>query len=142
MTTLTHFFKDSDSNLGVFYPKNYIIATFSTFDQTKQGVLALQKAGFGPNELLAIPGDEIIKFFEEFRAHSGVWSDVMSMLSRGFGTEQVFADEDVERARAGAGFLAVYSPEEAQAARVQSSLAPFNPRAMHWYKPAGIECLI
>lgn len=141
MTTLSHFFKQSDSSLGLFYPKHYIIATFSTFDKTKEAAQALRRAGFSEDEVLAIPGSAILKYFEEFHAHAGLWSGVMTMLSRAFGTEQVFADDDVERARAGAGFLAVYSPENAQAEQVRSLLAPFEPRAMHWYEAGGIQSL-
>jgi len=142
MTSLTNFFKETDSKLGVFYPTHYIIATFRTFDQTKLAAQALRTAGFSDQEVLAIPGSEILSYFEEFRANSGVWASVMTMLSRAFGTEQVFADTDVERARAGAGFLAVYSPDEAVTARVKAILDPFEPRAMHWYEAGAIQSLI
>jgi hypothetical protein len=142
MTTLTHFFKESDSNLGVFYPKHYIIATFPTFEETKQAAQALRKAGFSDDEVLAIPGEEILKYFHEFQANSGLWAGVMTMLSRAFGTEQVFADDDVERARAGSGFLAVHSPTEAHTARIRELIGPFGPRAMHWYETGCIQTLI
>jgi hypothetical protein len=142
MTTLTNFFKESDSSLGVFYPKHYIIATFPSFEKTKEAAQALRNAGFSPDEILAIPGEEILKFFEDFRANSGLWSGAMTVLSRAFGTEQVFADDDVESARAGAGFLAVHTGEQAEADRVRALLAPFNPRAMHWYESGGVQSLI
>lgn len=74
MTTLTHFFKESESSLGVFYPKHYIIATFPTFDETQRAAQALRKAGFSDDEVLAVPGSEILKYFEEFRANSGMWA--------------------------------------------------------------------
>ena len=142
MTSLTNFFKETDSNLGVFYPTHYIIATFPSFDKTREAAQELRKAGFSEDEVLALPGSEVVKYFEEFRAHSGLWAGVMTMLSRGFGTEQVFADNDVELARAGAGFLAVYCPDDAVAARVRAAVAPFDPRAMHWYESGGIQSLI
>ncbi len=142
MTTLTSFFKDTDSSLGVFYPKDYIIATFPSFEKTKQAAQALRGAGYSENEVLAIPGEEILQFFEDFRAHSGLWSSTMTVISRAFGTEQVFADSDVESARAGAGFLAVHSPEEPATERVHALVQPFGPRAMHWYTSGGVQCLI
>jgi len=142
MTTLTDFFKESDSKLGVFYPKHYLIATFSTFDKTKQAALALGKAGFSDNEVLAIPSEEILRYFEEFRTNSGLWAGVMTMLSRAFGTEQVFADDDVQRAEAGAGFLAVQCLDQTHADRLRVLLEPFEPRAMHWYEAGGIQSLI
>lgn len=141
MTALTAFFKESDSSLGVFYPKHYLIATFRTFAATEQAAQALRGAGFGEDEVLAIPGSGILAYFEDFRKHSGLWAGVMTMLSRGFGTEQVFADDDVHNAQAGAGFLAVYSPREAEKELIHALLTPFEPLAMHWYAPGGVESL-
>jgi hypothetical protein len=142
MTTLTHFFKESDSSLGVFYPRHYIIAVFPTFEKTKEAAQALRGVGFGEDEVLAIPGSEILKYFEEFRANSGLWAGVMTMLSRAFGTEQVFVDEDVELAHGGAGFLAIHSLEEHETRRIQAVLEPFEPSAMHWYEAGGIQTLV
>jgi hypothetical protein len=142
MTTLTNFFKESDSHLGVFYPTHYIIASFPGFDQTNEAAQALRKAGFSDDEVLAIPGPEVLRYFEEFREHSGLWSGVMTMLSRAFGTEQTYADADVHRARVGGGFLAIHSPEEAQMVCIKKLVEPFGPTAMHWYQAGGIQSLI
>jgi hypothetical protein len=142
MTSLTNFFKESDSKLGVFYPKHYIIATFATFAQTQEASQSLRNAGFSEEEVLAIPGSEILKYFEEFQSHSGLWAGVMTMLSRAFGTEQLFADDDVLCAQSGAGFLAIHSVDESETASVRAVLDPFEPRAMHWYESGGIQSLI
>jgi hypothetical protein len=142
MATLTGFFKGSDSTLGVFYPAGYIIANFPTFALAEGACHALRQTGLGEDEVLAIPADEVLKFFEEFRAHSGLWAGVMAILSRAFGTEQVFADDDVRRAQSGQGFLAVHSPGEAQANHVRELLLPFQPHTMHWYRAGGVENLI
>lgn len=142
MTTLTSFFKEHDSALGVFYPKHYIIATFRTFAVAENAAQALRGAGRFGDEVLAIPGSEVLKFFEEFRSHSGLWAGVMTMLSRSFGTEQSFADDDVHRAQAGAGFLAIHCLDECDKARIQALLTPFEPLAMHWYAAGGVESLV
>jgi hypothetical protein len=142
MTARTSFFKESDSRLGVFYPEHYIIATFRTPELTQQAAQALRGAGFSEDDVSAIPASGILEFFEEFRAQAGPWAGVMTMLSRAFGTEQVFADADVASARAGAGFLAVYSPSEDDKSRIHALLTPFEPVAMHWYSAGGIECLV
>src|ERR1700691_5300016 len=105
MTTLTNFFKESDSSLGVFYPKHYVIGTFPTFVRTEEAAQALRCAGFSDDEVLAVPGSEVLTYFEEFRAHAGLWASAMSTISRAFGTEQVFADDDIQLARSNAGFL-------------------------------------
>jgi hypothetical protein len=142
MATRTSFFKESDSRLGVFYPQHYIIATFPTFAMTQEAAQALRGAGFSQDDVMAIPASGILEFFEDFRAQSGPWAGVMAMLSRAFGTEQVFADADVASARAGDGFLAIYSAGQTDKTRIQALLTPFEPVAMHWYSPGGIESLV
>jgi hypothetical protein len=142
MTTLTNFFKESDSTLGVFYPKHYIIATFPTWAVTLEAAQALRTAGFSDDEVLAVPASEVLKYFEEFRANSGLWAGVMSTLSRAFGTEQVFADGDIHSAHQGRGFLASYSPDEKCTSRVQELLTPLAPKAMHWYQAGCVETLV
>jgi len=142
MAILTSFFKGSDSTLGVFYPADYIIAIFPTFASAAAASHALRRTGLGEDHVLAIPGSEVLKYFEEFRAHSGYWAGIMTVLSRAFGTEQVFADNDVQSAQAGEGFVAIYSPGEAQAARMRELVMPFAPKAMHWYHAGGVECLV
>ena len=142
MTTFTGLFKESSSKLGVFYPTYFIVATFQSFEQAKLAEQAVRKTGIGEDEMAAIPADEMLTFFEEFRANSGVWSGVMTMLSRGFGTEQVFADDDINSALRGAGFLAVHSTDEALTERIKSLLTPFGPITMHWYAPGGVHLLV
>lgn len=66
----------------------------------------------------------------------------MTMLSRAFGTEQIFADHDAHLAQGGAAFLAVYSPDEAQTSRIKTLVSPFEPRAIHWYENGCIQSLI
>jgi hypothetical protein len=141
MEVLTKFFGDSASSLGVFYPTGYIIAVFPTFASAQAAARALARIGLADNEVLAIPGSEALRFFEEFRANSGLWAGVMSMLSRAFGTEQIFTDADVHRAEAGEGFLAVHSPEEAQTRHIQQLMMPFEPDSMQWYRAGGVETL-
>jgi hypothetical protein len=142
MTTLTNFFKESDSSLGVFYPMHYVIGTFPTFEKTQGAAQALRRAGFSDDELLAVPGSEVLRYFEEFRAHAGFWSSVMATLSCALGTEQIFADDDVQLAHSRAGFLAVHSADQACTDRIRTLLEPFDPRALHWYQAGGIQSLI
>lgn len=142
MATLTSFFKGSDSTLGVFYPTDYIIAMFPAFASAQAAAHALRGVGLSEDEVLAIPGSEVLQYFKEFRAHAGYWAGIMSMLSRAFGTEQLFADDDVESARAGEGFVAIYCLGEAQATRMRDLVMPFGPKAMHWYHTGGVECMV
>jgi hypothetical protein len=141
-TELFTFFKGRKTSLGVFYPWRYIIATFDSFEAAEMGAAALHEDGFGPDEVLAAPGQEMLKFFDELRADNGLFGTVMEELSKVIATEAAFVEADTRRAKRGAGFLAVYAPDEQVMQRVRELAAPFNPISMHWYKAGGIESLI
>jgi hypothetical protein len=139
---LSGFFRESDISMGVFYPMHYIIATFPSFEVAKLGNLALKKAGFNDDEVLPVPGSEALDFFKQFQDHAGIWGNLMTELSRFFDTEASKADHDIERAKAGAGFLVIHSPTEREANRIREILAPLSPIAMHWYLPGAIQSLV
>ena len=144
MSTMTDFF-ETDSTLGVFYPSGYLIAAFRDQQTAEKASLLLHKAGFSEKEILLVSGIEFLQYFEEFRAHSGMMAEVMSMLSRTFGTEQAYADDDIRRAQAGAGFLVIHvirSPEEQDVHKIQKLLESIGPLAIHWYRTGGVESLI
>jgi hypothetical protein len=142
MTVLASFLQDSSSTLGVFYPTHYIISAFNSFQDAEEAAQALHRNGLTDQEVLALRSEQMLAFFEEFRANSGLWSGVMTMLSRTFGTEQVFADDDVNKALAGAGFLAVHSPTEEAAQSIKAAIMPFKPKTMDWYRGGAVQTLI
>jgi len=136
------FFSVSDASFGVFYPRQHIMAVFPSFDLAKQAEITLQQAGFREDEVLAIRGQELLTFLDELRDYEGLWGALMSRLSRIFGTEEVFVDHDIRRARGGAGFLAVYCPDDAAADRIQAMLQPLGPLTMQRYLAGGIQSMI
>jgi len=84
----------------------------------------------------------MLRFLEEVRAVRGVLGEVMAELSSLLGTEQVFAQNDRQKAREGDGFLAVFSPNESTDRRVRDTVAPFRPVSMQKYSSGGIESMI
>ena len=139
---LWDFFNGSDISFGVFYPGRHIVAIFPSFEAAKQAEAALRDAGFNEQEILAIPAEEMLQFLEEFRLRTGLWGVLMAVLSRIFGTEEVFVDDDIRRAREGAGFLAIYSPEDGESERIRQLFEPFGPVAIQRYMAWGIQRLI
>ena len=139
---LASFFRESDSSFGVFYPKHYIFATFSSFEETERAAKALRKSGIADDDVMALNGAETLTFFREFHQHAGLWGGLMTELSKLFNTEEAFVEEDMARARRGAGFLAVYTKTETRANQVRQAAAPFHPVAMHWYLPGAVQSLI
>lgn len=138
---LYRFFHGAGTTLGVFYPTHYIFAAFPSYQAARNAADKLVEAGFGKDELAAVTSAETLRFFNEVRADVGLWGDLMSRISRFFGTEEVFADLDIRRSQEGAGFLAVYCPQEEEAELVRDLLEPFEPLSMQLYLPGGIRSL-
>jgi hypothetical protein len=135
------FFHGYRTKLGVFYPTHYIFAAFSSFQLAKSAAGKLEGAGFSRDELVAVTAGETMRFFNEMKADVGLLGELMTNLSRFFGTEEVFADIDIAKSHQGAGFLAVYCPQEDEAERVRDVLEPFGPLSMQLYLPGGVRSL-
>ncbi len=138
MSLLTGFFKESDTQLGVFYPKHYLIAVFRDSRAAQQGVKALWLAGFAEDEAISVAGQEFLDLAKE---ETGPGNFVMQALSRFFATEQKTHDSDLERAQHGAGFVAVHCLTEESKQEAWTILQPLRPLAARYYGAAGIEHL-
>ena len=92
--------------------------------------------------VLAVTGPDVLDFFKQFREHTGILGELMRSVSRFFGTEATFADSDIEDARHGAGFLAIHSLSDSEAAQIVELIRPLEPLTMQWYLAGGIRSLI
>jgi hypothetical protein len=138
MSRLTGFFKGSDTTLGVFYPNHYLVAVFGDLQAAQDAVRKLRTAGFAEDETISAGGKEIVELATD---ETGLGGFLMQALSRLFATEQLFTDHDLEHARHGAGFLAVYCPTEKTKKDAWSVLEPETPLDARYYGTGGIEHL-
>lgn len=138
MSLLTGFFKESDTQLGVFYPKHYVIAVFRDSRAAQQAAEKLWAAGYPEKEAIAVAGQAFVDLAKE---ETGPGNFVMQALSRFFATEQKTHDADLERAQHGAGFVAVHCPSEESKDQAWAILQPHGPLAARYYGTAGIEHL-
>jgi len=109
LSLLTNFFKESDTQLGVFYPNHYLVAVFRNLETAQQVVKKLRLAGFAEDEVIAVAGQDFIELAKE---ETGLGSFLMQALSRFFATEQMSHDSDLDLAQHGAAFAAVHCPTE------------------------------
>lgn len=140
--SLRKFFGVSDTSFGIFYPKRFIVASLPSFDSAKCAERALRDAGFTSDEVVTATGVEILQFFEVLRLRAGLWGGLMEALSLALGTEATFVVQDSEQARAGAAFLAIYDPREAETEHICKLVAPWHPISMRRYATGSIETLI
>jgi hypothetical protein len=138
VTTLAGFFKESDTKLGIFYPNHYLVAVFRNVAAAGLAANKLRVAGFDSDEVIATDGAEVLRLAKE---EAGLGSLLMQSLSRFFATEQVYTDHDVEHARHGCGFLAVYCPTEITKAEAWRLIQPEDPLDARYYGNDGIDHL-
>jgi hypothetical protein len=141
MSRLSTFFKESDTEFGVFYPKHYILAMFPNLAEANRAKQALKRAGRSEEEVISVPGEEVVHFAEDLTIKDGLWGALMTQLSRTFGTEAVYADQDLANAKEGAAFVAVYCPTEKAKIEAWKKIEPTRPLIARYYSFAGIEHL-
>jgi hypothetical protein len=141
MTTLTSFFKGSDTEFGIFYPKDYLIAIFADMTEAEHAVQLLRDHGFMEEDVIAVPGAEVVQSAEEIRKKDGLWGTLMQQLSRFIGTEERYTDHDLKLAARGAAFVAVYCPSEKSKNLAWEDLKPAEPLIARHYTTLGIEHL-
>ncbi|MDP8990982.1 MAG: hypothetical protein M3N41_12995 [Acidobacteriota bacterium] len=138
MSTLKGFFKESDTQLGVFYPKHYLIAVFQSFKMTQQAVARVRLAGFAEDEAIAVAGEDVLELTKE---ETGPLSLLMQAVSRFFATEQASHDSDLRLAAKGAAFVAVHCPTAHTKDEAWKVLKAEGPLAARYYANDGIEHL-
>ena len=138
MSLLTHFFKDSDTQLGVFYPNHYLIAVLWNLETAQRAAKKLRLTGFAEDDVIAVAGQDFIELSDE---ETGLGSLLMQALSRFLATEQKSHDSDLYLARHGAAFVALRCPTEKTKQNASDVLQSEAPLAARYYANDGIEHL-
>jgi len=141
MGRLSIFFRGTDTQFGVFYPKHYLLATFPNLADADRAKLQLSCSGRVDEDLISVSGEEVIDFVHDHSVKHGVWGVVMTAFSRFLGTEASYTALDLLAAKKGAGFLAVRCPTEKVKTAVWRTLEPGHPLVARYYSFGGIEHL-
>ena len=140
-TMLTTFFKGHDTKFGIFYPTDYLVAVFHDLAAAERAEHALGFANFSDSDVIAVPGPEVVRFYNEHLEDTGLLQLLMQQLSRFFATEEVYLDHDVEMARKGAAFLAVYTPTMETMRQAWAAIQPLHPVVARRYALDGVDHL-
>lgn len=138
MSKLAEFFQTTHTQMGlVFYPTNFMFAAFPSLALARDARARLIECGLAENEVHVAPDKDVLEFFKEFRGDKSLWSRFV----RGSGlVEEIrFCELDIERARAGACFLAVACRGEKDAQRIKGEIDQFSVIGMQWYRSFTIE---
>jgi hypothetical protein len=138
---LSEFFHGADAKFGTFYPFQYVVAVFPSFERSTAGESLLRQEGLRSGEVLAIPGYAFAEFLEEHRAHRGLGGMLVTLVSRFLDTEVVLMDSYMTWARSGSGFLFAYGKTEAAMESIAQLLTPLGPFSMHGFLTGSIRHL-
>ena len=139
MSQLAEFFRGSETQMGIFAPRGYVVALFPDLSGAVKAERNLLDAGFSPDEVIAVPGRDVVVLVKEHAGHSGVGTLLMQGLSRMFETEEVYADHDFKLASEGAGFLAVHAAGDARKHQAWKLIEPADPIVARHYSLTGVE---
>lgn len=142
MSILQGFFQSSDTEMGVFYPKGYLIAAFSSVEQARRAERALRDSGIPSEDTIVVPGSDLLRHAKEHAQHDGLFGAVMRELSRFFGTEAHYADHDIALASSGACFLFVHCPTERGKQEAWTTIEASGPLVARYYAFGGIDHLV
>lgn len=135
-------FKGRDTSWGVFYPTDYILAIFESFQSAQRAKETLLSAGYSDDEVDAVPSDYVISDIEKGIKNAALLNHVKQRISRAIGCEACYWEGDLKWAKEGAGFLAVYCPTEHEGERVLRLLSPLKPKVMRRYERLWIVEMI
>ena len=141
MSVLADFFKGADTHLGIFAPRDHLVALFADFPGAQKAERNLLDAGFPEDEVIAVAGEAVVELVKEHARHSGPGDLLMQGLSRMFETEEVYADHDFKLASGGAGFLAAHVPSQHRKQEAWKLIEPADPIVARYYSFIGVEHL-
>lgn len=135
-------FKGHDMRFGIFYPTNYLIAIFDSPEIAERAEKIMLSAGYADGEVDSPSPEYVVADYEKAQKEGSLIRRIEQRLTRHFGSDSNMLEEQIEWARKGAGFLAVYCPTEHEAERVLRLLKPLDPRMMRRYERLVIEDLV
>jgi uncharacterized SAM-binding protein YcdF (DUF218 family) len=118
--------------LGVWYPKNYILAAINATDGAA-AVKALLSAGFGSNSVRLEDSAGVRRIRAAIYEQRTPLQRAGANVSRALTDEGLMSQEYFEEAEAGASLIAVLAPEPRLVTEARRILASHGARRMRFY---------
>lgn len=135
------FFKEQDRSFGVFYPLHYVVAAFESPERAEEVGKSFVEAGFETGDVASATGSFVTQKLESMKGST--WIERFKIGFANFlGTELGYIDDDRKLAERGAGFLFVYTPDDASIERAEALLLRAHPLSARRYDHAGIRRLV
>jgi hypothetical protein len=118
--------------LGVWYPRNYVLAAIDPADGTL-AVKALLGAGFGSNSVRLEDGAGVARIRAAITEQRTPVQRAAASVSRALTDEGLMSQEYFQEAEAGASLIAVLAPEPRLVTEARQVLAAHGARHMRFY---------
>lgn len=118
--------------LGVWYPRNYVIAAIEPADGVA-AVQALLSAGFGRNAVHHEDGARVVQIRETIAAQRTPLQRTAVNVSAALTDEGVLSQQYFDAAEAGASLIAVLAPESRLQAEARQVLTGLGARHIRFY---------
>jgi hypothetical protein len=118
--------------LGVWYPRNYIVAAIDPTDGAA-AVKALLSAGFGSNSVRLEDGARVGQIRAAINEQRTPLQRAAATVSRTLTDEGLMSQDYFEEAEAGASLIAVLAPEPRLVTEARQILASHGARHMRFY---------
>ena len=125
---------DVPRSFGAFKPVGHVVVAFDNDEQATQAASALSSSGFKDEDILQYSA---LEEAEQMKELLGLTSGMAE-----FGHEVALMRKYRELAGEGCGWLIVYAPEDADAARVAEVAQRFNARLAEKYHRLVVEDLL
>ena len=80
MSRITEFFRDADTQFGVFYPTHYLLAVFPNPADADSAQKKLRQAGRLEEDVISVSGEEVVQFADDHFLKDGLWGDAWKSL--------------------------------------------------------------
>jgi hypothetical protein len=127
--------KHGATSFGSFYPTNYVLAVFRRDALVGLMSGALSDAGFPEDDIIVAAGEDVAEYDVASHERQGLLAKLGEKWSRLYTDDAANADELMDLARAGASFVLVYAPDEAETALAAQTLRPLAPLVLRKYEP-------
>lgn len=118
-------------SFGIFSPTGHVVMAFDNDEDAEHARQALFHSGFGGDDVTRYTKDEVLAEFER--------SEEQALNPLQLGQDVVKAEEYLDLARQGAGFLVVLAPEEESARRAVRITKPLGLKFAEKYNRLTME---
>ena len=115
---------------GVFNPKHFIVSVIRDGARAEQAVAALRDAGFTPDDVKLVTGQQVLDNERVHAESKGRWERLAALFPA---EEQAAVDGYVKEAERGAHFVAVKAQELEQRTVAKSILVSHGAHAIRYY---------